>query len=109
MAYQVVPQISTHARYAATTARFTGAASHCRPRCARVALAVGSSPASLFAAALAIAARGCRADRADPAAMAEPADVAIAEVSVDELDRMLAGGDCQAVDANGEATRRKLG
>lgn len=65
---------------------------------------------SLFAAALAIAGPGCRgADRSEPAALAEPADVAIAEVSVDELDRMLAEGDCQAVDANGEPTRRKLG
>jgi rhodanese-related sulfurtransferase len=66
---------------------------------------------SLFvAAALAIAGPGCRGtDRADQDVPSEPADVAIAEITVDELDRMLAAGDGQAVDANGEPTRRKLG
>jgi rhodanese-related sulfurtransferase len=33
----------------------------------------------------------------------------IAAVSVDELDRMLAGNDCVAVDANGDTTRRRMG
>jgi rhodanese-related sulfurtransferase len=33
----------------------------------------------------------------------------IATVSVDELDRMLANHECQAVDANGNTTRQQLG
>jgi rhodanese-related sulfurtransferase len=33
----------------------------------------------------------------------------VATVSVDELDRMLANHECRAVDANGDATRKKLG
>lgn len=33
----------------------------------------------------------------------------VASVSVDELDRLLAASACQPVDANGEATRKKLG
>lgn len=33
----------------------------------------------------------------------------IPEVSVDELDKLLAGTNCQAVDANGEGTRKKHG
>jgi rhodanese-related sulfurtransferase len=40
---------------------------------------------------------------------ADRAPARIATVSVDELDRMLAGNECQAVDANGDQTRRKLG
>jgi rhodanese-related sulfurtransferase len=38
---------------------------------------------------------------------AQPPEVAA--VSVDQLDRMLADHRCQAVDANGELTRRKMG
>ncbi|HEY6173367.1 MAG TPA: rhodanese-like domain-containing protein [Kofleriaceae bacterium] len=34
---------------------------------------------------------------------------AIATVTVDQLDRMLASHECQAVDANGDATRRRMG
>jgi rhodanese-related sulfurtransferase len=33
----------------------------------------------------------------------------IASVTVDELDHMLATGNCQAVDANGDPTRRQMG
>lgn len=44
---------------------------------------------------------------ADRGAAAERA--AVATVSVDELDQMLARNDCQAVDANGDATRKKMG
>jgi rhodanese-related sulfurtransferase len=33
----------------------------------------------------------------------------IASVTVDELDQMLATGSCQAVDANGDPTRRQMG
>jgi rhodanese-related sulfurtransferase len=35
--------------------------------------------------------------------------VEVATVSVDQLDRMLATSTCQAVDANGDLTRKKLG
>jgi rhodanese-related sulfurtransferase len=34
---------------------------------------------------------------------------AIEEVSVDELDKLLSSNACQAVDANGDGTRKKLG
>jgi rhodanese-related sulfurtransferase len=43
------------------------------------------------------------------AAATERAPTPIATVSVDELARMLAGPDCQAVDANGNATRQRMG
>jgi rhodanese-related sulfurtransferase len=49
---------------------------------------------------------GC--SRSGSSATAERA-AAIASVSVDELDRMLANRECVAVDANGAATRQKLG
>jgi rhodanese-related sulfurtransferase len=64
-----------------------------------------------------VAACGCGerdaggADRTAPA-VASPASVAspaIATVTVDELDRMLARDECQAVDANGSDTRRNMG
>jgi rhodanese-related sulfurtransferase len=67
----------------------------------------------LLAAALVPAALGCSrardtaADRAGERAAA-PAP-AIASVTVDELDRMLANHECQAVDANGDATRQRMG
>jgi rhodanese-related sulfurtransferase len=35
--------------------------------------------------------------------------VDIASISIDQLDTMLASGGCQAVDANGAGTRKKLG
>jgi rhodanese-related sulfurtransferase len=38
-----------------------------------------------------------------------PAQPEIAQVTVDELDHMLAGHQCVAVDANGDATRRRMG
>jgi rhodanese-related sulfurtransferase len=48
-------------------------------------------------------------DRDHAAVAAERATAPIATVSVDELDRMLASHACQAVDANGDLTRRKMG
>jgi rhodanese-related sulfurtransferase len=54
-------------------------------------------------AALALAAAGC--SRQDAAAPPAP----VRTVSVDELDRKIAAGQCQAVDANGHATRKRLG
>jgi rhodanese-related sulfurtransferase len=52
------------------------------------------------------AATGCSKaeDRSGAQAPAE-----VATVSVDELDQMLATSDCQAVDANGDATRKRMG
>lgn len=61
----------------------------------------------LFAACLALAAgAGCSKD--EPPASAE-AKAEIPSVTIDQLEQMLAKGECQAVDANGDATRKKLG
>lgn len=48
---------------------------------------------------------GCAKQRDEVAAQAP----AVAAVSVDQLDRMLADHSCQAVDANGDLTRQKMG
>jgi len=62
----------------------------------------------LFASVLAMAAAtGC--SKSTDAGSAEQAPVTVATVSVDELDHMLASQDCQAVDANGDSTRRQMG
>ena len=47
-------------------------------------------------------------DRAAPATE-DRASPQVATVTVDELDQMLASKDCQAVDANGNETRRRMG
>ena len=54
---------------------------------------------------------GCSRTRgADATEERAPAKLAtVATVSVDELDQMLAHNECQAVDANGPETRKKLG
>jgi rhodanese-related sulfurtransferase len=53
---------------------------------------------------------GCsRSTDRDAQATADRVPVNVATVSVDELDHMLAGNDCQAVDANGTETRRRMG
>jgi rhodanese-related sulfurtransferase len=58
----------------------------------------------------ALAGAGCsRGPERDAVAMQQPAQLAIPSVSVDELARMLAHDDCQAVDANGDLTRRRMG
>lgn len=54
---------------------------------------------------LAFAAPACSKSR-EPAAETAPA---IASVTADELDSLLASGACQAVDANGDATRKNMG
>lgn len=65
---------------------------------------------SLLAAALSASAAGCSRDRATTeVASAERAPVTVPAVSVAELDRMLADHQCQAVDANGDVTRRRMG
>jgi len=50
-----------------------------------------------------------RAQDRDAAATQDRAAIDVATVTVDELDHMLASGDCQAVDANGDQTRRRMG
>ncbi len=59
------------------------------------------------------AAGGCsKSSASDPSksSAGEPAQAApIPTISVDELEARLARGDCRAVDANGDATRRRLG
>lgn len=50
---------------------------------------------------------GCAKAKARDAGERAPAEVPT--ISVDELDRMLAHHDCQAVDANGNATRQRMG
>lgn len=63
----------------------------------------------LFAAALALAATGCSKKSDAPAPAADHAAATIPSVTVDQVDQMIAQGKCQAVDANGEITRKKLG
>lgn len=60
----------------------------------------------LLALALAAVAplTACSHDKPDAAAKAGPA-----EISIDQLDAMLAKGACTPVDANGETTRKKVG
>lgn len=61
-----------------------------------------------LAAALALAATGGCAKEEKPATGGE-AKSNLPEVTVADLDAMLAKGACTAVDANGEATRKKRG
>jgi len=68
---------------------------------------VASVLASLASLASLAAGAGCA--RTDRGAAAEQAPARVETVSVDQLDQMLASHDCTAVDANGEATRKKLG
>jgi rhodanese-related sulfurtransferase len=59
----------------------------------------------LLATLLAATSAGCskKADRSTEV------EAALPTISIDELDAKLASGACQAVDANGDATRKKLG
>ncbi len=60
----------------------------------------------MFALALSAAAAGCskKSDTGSSESVAK-----VTEVSVDELDGHLGKGDCTPVDANGDATRKKMG
>ena len=64
-------------------------------------------------AAMAAAGSGCSRAREQPAASERAASKAsiaeVAEVSVDQLDHMLARRDCVAVDANENTTRHRMG
>ncbi|MGE0871616.1 MAG: rhodanese-like domain-containing protein [Kofleriaceae bacterium] len=65
----------------------------------------------MLASVLGLAAiAGC--SKASESKTAEPtaaAKVDVASISVDELDQQLANSECQAVDANGAGTRKKMG
>jgi len=61
---------------------------------------------AVIPASIAMSGSGCSRAREQPAA-SEAAK--IAQVSVDQLDRMLAHSDCVAVDANENTTRRRMG
>jgi rhodanese-related sulfurtransferase len=64
---------------------------------------------SLLGLGLALcAAAGC-SRRADAPEQQPAVAVAVAPVSVDELDHLLASHQCVAVDANGDSTRRQMG
>ena len=61
---------------------------------------------ALFASLLGLAAvAACSKQSSQPAAAAS----AVSTISVGELDARLAAGGCQAVDANGDATRQRMG
>jgi rhodanese-related sulfurtransferase len=61
--------------------------------------------------ALALSVSACKNDEraAAPGGESGEKSAAVPELSVDELDRKLAAGECQAVDANGDITRQRLG
>jgi len=56
-----------------------------------------------------LGAAGCSRRPADEAAPGAAAARAIPALSVDELEAKLQRGECRAVDANGDATRKRLG
>jgi rhodanese-related sulfurtransferase len=65
----------------------------------------------LFTAVLSLSVLGCskaetKTETKDP--LVKLSD-SVPDVTIEELDAKLASGDCQAVDANGEATRKKMG
>ena len=61
----------------------------------------------LFTALLSLSVLGCSKEETKTAHV--KLSDSVPDVTVDELDAKLANGDCQAVDANGEATRKKMG
>ncbi|HEX3763423.1 MAG TPA: rhodanese-like domain-containing protein [Kofleriaceae bacterium] len=64
----------------------------------------------VLALGLAVSSGAACSRRADPPEQAAPAPVAVVpEVSVDELDHLLASHRCVAVDANADTTRRRMG
>lgn len=63
----------------------------------------------LFSAFLAVSVLACsKTETVDKQKLAKLSD-SVPEVTIEELDAKLAAKDCQAVDANGDATRKKLG
>src|SRR5439155_7472173 len=64
----------------------------------------------LFAAALAIAAAAAGCAKSDQgAAGAKAEDIKFPTMTVDEVDRAIAANEAQAVDCNGDRTRKRLG
>ncbi len=68
----------------------------------------------LVVAVILVAAAGCSKAKdsgAGPTAVEDHAEakVDVATITIDQLDAMLAHGDCTPVDANGDPTRKKLG
>lgn len=61
----------------------------------------------LFTALLSLSVLGC--SKEETADKHVKLSETVPDVSIDELAAKLATGDCQAVDANGDATRKKLG
>src|SRR5215207_8578773 len=61
----------------------------------------------LFAALLSLSVLGC--SKETETVERQKLSDSVPELTIEELDVKLASGDCQAVDANGEATRKKLG
>jgi rhodanese-related sulfurtransferase len=64
---------------------------------------------SLLGLGLLVSAGSACSRRADAPEQRPAATVAVAPVSVDELDHLLASHQCVAVDANGDSTRRRMG
>jgi rhodanese-related sulfurtransferase len=63
----------------------------------------------MFVSLLAIAAIACsKSDGKKPEGSAM-IEAKVPEVTIEQLDKMLANNECQAVDANGDRTRQKLG
>jgi rhodanese-related sulfurtransferase len=65
--------------------------------------------AAIACALLLTAVAGCKKPASDSPASAVTAAEREDELTVDELDRQLASGACQAVDANGDMTRQRMG
>jgi rhodanese-related sulfurtransferase len=61
----------------------------------------------LFTAVLALSVSGC--SKAETETRHVKLSESVPDVTIEELSAKLASGDCQAVDANGAATRKKLG
>jgi rhodanese-related sulfurtransferase len=72
---------------------------------------VGHMRIKLLAAALvSVVALGAGCSKkADKPASAEMVEAKVPTITVDEVDKALAASECQPVDANGEATRKKMG
>lgn len=63
----------------------------------------------LFIALVVLSVPGCSKSDTKPPATHEKLSASVATVTIEELSAQLASGACQAVDANGEATRKKMG
>ena len=63
----------------------------------------------LFTTLITLSVPACSKSETKPAAKHEKLSASVPAVTIEELSAQLASGACQAVDANGEATRKKLG